>query len=304
MKKDKNTRAEESGDRRLAWPGDPESLTAEAIDFEALAHVLANTCRRGGRLRRFHSLAAHAVAMSEAIEELGGPRRVEALYALIHEASAAWLGAETATSKSSAERLKRLGGVIDRAVRESAGLDPEPSPEGAELVRFIARMAEAAEERDLPGACEGANPAVVFPPLNRRIRPVDPDRAAKLWLKRFHDLKEPPGLRGVRRGRRGESSNHTGETICHAETDGAGCACNRRFSRCGLNGGAGLSGRGCRRGSRWPRTRSPCSAPRSSPAYSRPSPRSGSTRATTSTCSMTRRERPGSSTGTRGPGSR
>ena len=60
-------------ERPLDWPGDPESLTAEAVDFEALAHVLANTCRRGGRLKRFHSLAAHAVTMSEAIEDLGGP---------------------------------------------------------------------------------------------------------------------------------------------------------------------------------------------------------------------------------------
>ena len=59
-------------DRPLDWPGDAEALTAEAVDFEALAHVLANTCRRGGRLKRFHSLAAHAVTMSEAIEGLGG----------------------------------------------------------------------------------------------------------------------------------------------------------------------------------------------------------------------------------------
>ena len=83
MSKDRNrrapssaaTRAEKprSGDRPLAWPEDPEGLTADAVDFEALAHVLANTCRRGGRLRRFHSLAAHAVLMSEEIEALGEP---------------------------------------------------------------------------------------------------------------------------------------------------------------------------------------------------------------------------------------
>ena len=68
-------RAEEPGpgDRPLVWPGDPEGLTPDAVDFEALAHVLANTCRRGGRLRRFHSLAAHGVLMSEEIEALGEP---------------------------------------------------------------------------------------------------------------------------------------------------------------------------------------------------------------------------------------
>ena len=57
--------APEDGHRALAWPGDPEGVAAADIDFTALAHVLANTCRRGGRMRHFHSLAAHAVIVSE-----------------------------------------------------------------------------------------------------------------------------------------------------------------------------------------------------------------------------------------------
>ncbi len=209
MSKDRNrrapssaaTRSEESGhgDRPLAWPGDPEGLTADAVDFEALAHVLANTCRRGGRLRRFHSLAAHAVLMSEEIEALGEPGtgdgRAVALHALLVDASVAWLGPEAASSQRGAERLKRLNGIVDRAVRESAGLDAEPSPEQAELLRFVARMAEAAEDRDLPGARDGAASAVAFPPLKRRIRTVDPDRAARLWLDRFQALKGPKGAK-------------------------------------------------------------------------------------------------------------
>lgn len=185
------------GDRPLAWPGDPESLTAGTVDFEALAHVLANTCRRGGRLRRFHSVAAHAVTMSEAVEDLGdegaGGNRTVALHALLADASVAWLGAEAASSQRGADRLGRLRESVDRAVRESAGLDAEPSPEQAELLRFVARMAEAAEERDLPGARDGAAPAVAFPPLKRRIRTVDPDRAAALWLERLEALRTPTG---------------------------------------------------------------------------------------------------------------
>ena len=30
--------------RTLRWPGDPAALTVEGVDFEAVAHVLANTC--------------------------------------------------------------------------------------------------------------------------------------------------------------------------------------------------------------------------------------------------------------------
>ena len=198
----------ERDDRRLAWPGDPESLTADAVDFEALAHVLANTCRRGGRLARFHSVAAHAVMMSEAVETMGGPEngdsRTVALHALLAEASVAWLGAEVASSQRAADRLHRLRETVDRAVRESAGLDAEPSPEQAELLRFVARMAEAAEDRDLPGARDGGASAVAFPPLKRRIRTVEPGRAAGLWLDRFRRLREAvgPGANAVPSGKR------------------------------------------------------------------------------------------------------
>ena len=188
------TGEDRSGERPINWPRDPESLTPEAVDFEALAHVLANTCRRGGRLRRFHSVAAHAVVLSEEIETLGEPEagdgRTAALHALLADASIVWLGAaEAAASQRGAERLKRLRETVDRAVREAAGLHAEPSPEQAELLRFVARMGEAAEDRDLPGARDGAAPAVAFPPLARRIRTVEPGRAAKLWLDRLQDLR-------------------------------------------------------------------------------------------------------------------
>ena len=191
------TGEDRTGEPPLGWPGDPESLTADAVDFEALAHMLTNTCRRGGRLTRFHSLAAHAVLVSEAIEDLGGQgaddgRRM-ALHALLADASVAWLGAEAADSQRGAERLKRLRETVDRAVREAAGLRGEPSPEEAELLRFVSRMAEAAEDRDIPGARGGAASVVSFPPLPGRIRTVDPDRAVRLWLDRLSELRESPG---------------------------------------------------------------------------------------------------------------
>ena len=184
-----------SGERPLRWPGDPESLTADAVDFEALAHVLANTCRRGGRLMRFHSLAAHAVLVSEAIENLGEPEtgdgRTVALHALLADASVVWLGpADDPASQRGAERSKRLREAVDRAVREAAGIGGEPSPEQSELLRFVARMAESAEDRDIPGARNGAARAVSFPPLPGRIRTVEPGRAARLWLDRLNELRE------------------------------------------------------------------------------------------------------------------
>ena len=189
----------------LNWPGDPEGVTAADIDFEALAHVLANTCRQGGCTARYHSLAGHAVVLSEEIEALDGldaeERRVLALHALLADAPSAWLRGEAPGSQRAAEpgsrsgpgRAGRLAAGIERAVREAAGLDPVLDDAHAELLRFIARMAAAAERRDLFGPGGPPEAGAAFPPLKRRIRPHPPGRAAKTWLARFRALAQPPG---------------------------------------------------------------------------------------------------------------
>ena len=219
--------APENGERALAWPGEPEGVSAADIDFEALAHVLANTCRWGGRTRRYHALAAHALVLSEEIGALDGlrpeDRRTLALHALLMDAPAAWLGGGPGESHGAASgrgvgpgsrtgpgRANRLAGGIERAVREAAGLDPVLAGEHAELLRFIARMTLAAERRDLFGAGDAAPAGAAFPPLKRRIRPVGPGRAAKLWLARFRALARPPGGAGAGAGGNGETK-HEGE---------------------------------------------------------------------------------------------
>ena len=182
-----------------AWPGDPAGLTAAGIDFEALAHVLANTCRWGGRTRRFYSVAQRGVVASEAIEALDGfepeERRTLALRALLADARIAWLGDADAGGPSSAraaERHRRDGTAIGRAVLEAVGLDGAPTAEQEDLLRFAARMIDTAERRDFPDAEIQGGTVAGFPPLKRRIRPVEPGRAARLWLARLHALGAPP----------------------------------------------------------------------------------------------------------------
>ena len=184
-----------TGQRPLTWPDDPETVTAADIDFEALAHVLANTCRRGGCLRQYHSVAAHAVIVSEEIEALDGlgeeDRRRLALHGLLADAASAWLRGAASGSQRAMERTGRLASGIEEAVREAAGLDGVLEDEQAELLRFVTRMAAATESRDLldePAAGAG----VAFPPLKRRIRSVPPDKAAAAWLARFRALGARP----------------------------------------------------------------------------------------------------------------
>ena len=186
------TRKSSSGDRPLTWPGDPEEVTAADIDFEALAHVLANTCRRGGCMRGYHSVAAHAVVVSEEIEALDGlgdeDRRRLALHALIADAPSAWLRGAAPGSQRAADRTGRLATGIEAAVREAAGLDAVLDEEQSELLRFVARMAAATEGRDLLEGNAPAGAGVAFPPLKRRIRPIPPDKAAGAWLALFRAL--------------------------------------------------------------------------------------------------------------------
>ena len=183
--------------RPLVWPDDPEGVTAADIDFEALAHVLANTCRRGGRCRQYHSVAAHAVIVSEEIEALDGlgdeDRRTLALHALLANAPSAWLRGRPPDSQRAAERAGRLATGIEVAVREAAGLDAVLEEEHGELLRFVTRMAAAAERRDLLDG--NAASGIAFPPLKRRIRPIPPDRAAEAWLTRFRALAGPEETR-------------------------------------------------------------------------------------------------------------
>jgi len=193
------------GDGPLNWPDDPKNVTGADVDFEALAHVLANTCRRGGCTRHYHSVAAHAVFVSEEIEALDGlageDRRRLALHALIADAPSAWLRGAAPGSQRAADRTGRLATGIEAAVREAAGLDAELDEEQAELLRFVTRMAAATESRDLfePGSGGAGGPGgagVAFPPLKRRIRSIAPDKAAEAWLARFRALageREAPG---------------------------------------------------------------------------------------------------------------
>ena len=185
----------DGGQRPLNWPDEAENITAADIDFEALAHVLANTCRRGGCMRGYHSVAAHAAIVSEEIEALDGlsddDRRKLALHALLAEAPSAWLRGRLPDSQRAAERAGKLAAGVEAAVREAAGLDAALDEEHAELLRFVTRMAAAAERRDLLDGNAPAGAGVAFPPLKRRLRPMPPDKAAAAWLARFRALAGP-----------------------------------------------------------------------------------------------------------------
>ena len=180
------------------WPGDPAALEASGVDFEALGHVLGNTCCWGGRTRRFYSVAQHAVTVSNAVQALGGladeDGRQLALHALLADAWRAWL-AEPEVADTSAKALdkhRRDRAAVQRTVLEAAGAEEELPPSWSQALELTQRMAEAALVRDQAGAGieRGARRGgPLFPPLKERTRPLRPDKAAERWIEALGTLR-------------------------------------------------------------------------------------------------------------------
>lgn len=68
---------------RQFWPMDPR---ADEVHLDDIAHALSMLCRFGGHCLRFYSVAEHSVLMARA-----APDRRLALWALLHDASEAYL---------------------------------------------------------------------------------------------------------------------------------------------------------------------------------------------------------------------
>ena len=76
----------------FTWRGfDPFNTRADDVDLEDIAHALAMTCRFGGMVPRFYSVAQHAVLVALMVMEAS--RRPDwALLALHHDSAEAYLG--------------------------------------------------------------------------------------------------------------------------------------------------------------------------------------------------------------------
>ena len=152
-----------SGQTKVKW---------QLMDLEAFAEAMAHTnWWEGGE-----GPVPGAAAVDGLLVRFGGlggeDRRTLALHALLSETVPAGLGT-----------------AVTEAVLARAGLDPRVPSFWARILRLVRRMADAAVRRDVPGA--GPVGESSFPALKRRIGPMDPATAARLWLARYEALRAP-----------------------------------------------------------------------------------------------------------------
>jgi len=105
---------------RQFWPLDPRP---DEIAVEDIAHALAMQCRYAGHCLRFYSVAEHSVLLSEWVMAEAGTHA--ALWALLHDASEAYLVDVPRPVKPYLAGYKPAEAVVMRAVAARFGLAPD-----------------------------------------------------------------------------------------------------------------------------------------------------------------------------------
>ncbi|MDM9619108.1 hypothetical protein [Rhizobium sp. S96] len=161
---------------RQFWPLDPR---ADDIDIEDIAHALSMMCRFGGHCDRFYSVAEHSVLVSENVPP------DDALWALLHDASEAYIADIVRPAKRFIAGYKDLEEGIMSAVRIRFGL---PKEEPASVKR-----ADNAILADEAAQIMGTKPKdwiLPEPPLGVRIVGLSPWQAKAAFLARFQALTQ------------------------------------------------------------------------------------------------------------------
>lgn len=159
---------------RCFWPLDPRP---EEVCIEDIAHALSMTCRYGGHVTQFYSVAEHSVLVS-----LHVPAQ-HALWGLLHDAAEAYSADIPRPLKRMLPDWKPLEQRIMSAVCIRFGL-PDTEPDEVKMVDYALT---ADEQRRLMLPCE--RPWGNLPdPVGALILGQSPQSAKASFLARFAEL--------------------------------------------------------------------------------------------------------------------
>jgi hypothetical protein len=164
------------------YPLQPDPLE---IDIEDIARGLSNSCRWGGQIRDFYSIAQHCVHVSY----LCKPEN--ALLGLLHDAAEAYIGDMIRPLKYLPEMsiYKTIEYGIENAIAKAFNLPTLHKPDDVEFADNIMLAKEAIALRDVVPAFANdilKNHGVTFDPEEFTL--WTPNEAYTTFIVRFHEL--------------------------------------------------------------------------------------------------------------------
>ena len=155
------------------YPLDPRS---NEIDIEDIAHSLSLQCRYNGHSSLFYSVGDHSLRVSY----ICSPQN--ALYALLHDASEAYLCDIPSPIKYDMPDYLRYEKLLQDMIYKKYGLGDEPPD-----VKIADKVMLHTEMRDLMNI---TTDDPLYSPLNEKIIPLSPQEAEKQFLDRFEQLRK------------------------------------------------------------------------------------------------------------------
>lgn len=171
------------GDWMQTWLGGqffPLDPREDEVHIEEIAHALSNLCRYNGHTNEFYSVAEHSVALSHAVPQ------EHAMWALLHDASEAYLGDMIRPLKRSDLFYQRVEAQLMRVIARKFGL-PEEMPDVVREYDTRILVDERQKFMDKPPAPWFGG--VDIEPLGVELVGHAPRRARSLFMTRFHFLE-------------------------------------------------------------------------------------------------------------------
>ena len=161
----------------------------EAIAIEDIAHGLAHHCRFGGHAATYYSVGQHSCVVADAVRDRGGDRDT-VLYALLHDASEAYLGDLPHPVKHRSDfgaLYREIEQPLQEAILARFGLTVVAPP----LVKEIDRAVLATERAALMRAADDAWWPELdgVAPVDVEIQPWTPQQSEREFLARYEALR-------------------------------------------------------------------------------------------------------------------
>jgi len=156
----------------------------EDICIVDIAHALANTCRFGGHVDDFYSVAQHSVLVSRMVPE------DIALAGLLHDAAEAYLGDVIHPLKISLPDYRAIEALWEACI--ISAFDLTVTEHAKNLIKVADRRALITERRDVAPDGWSRFPWKAdeqgYRPFSERIEPLPPKAAKSLFLTRWYQL--------------------------------------------------------------------------------------------------------------------